>query len=712
MRTIILAMLCTVAAFGQAFRVDPTPASTTSGSAPPGAYAPLLAVPGAVVGLCGDAGCAGSATSYTSAAGATPCPSNAPVVPRGTAVCASSTDSQGNFGFWLLPGNYWYTLTYNSSTYGPFPISAGGSGGGGGGGSPALPAGSVQFNNSGAFGGFGTWNATTQLLTIPGIGGTPVVHITSGYVESDGGFDSLTATNYNSIQSGNGGVYALSGTFLNYINGGNYTAALTTGPTMTTGDAPQPGALSWSKAGGCEAVYNGTGWGCLSGGGGGANTALSNLAAVSINTALLFQGGADLGSSANPPRNLYLYGSGTYGTGYVELTGSPSAARTWTFPNVSGTFAGTSGALTSGDCAQFNSSGLIVDSGAPCGTGGGGGITSINSQTGPAFTLTGTANEVIITTTTNTATFTLPQAIATTSNVTFYTLTANGPTGTAINIPNGGITTSGLTISTTNGIGVASNLSPITTGVYNLGVGTNVWGTLYTNFISLGSSSSTIVPYSSHTGTLGTSSRVFNNVYSDDVTVGAGGNGGQLTVGTPTALVGNITVSNNGSGPDLYDGYSASSLVYKVDDVGNATVSSLIVGGTVSANGSTGISGYVLTSQGPSSPAIWSAAGSSCGFRGQTANLGQYGSGQRVAGSVYTNSGSCTLFVEISVFPSTTTGTFGCYVGATNPPTQLIVAQNVPTGIETYASYMVPPGYAYTCNVSGGAILPYWTEVQ
>jgi len=43
-------------------------------------------------------------------------------------------------------------------------------GGGGGGGSPASPSGSVQYNNAGAFGGFGSWDGTN--LKING-GSTP-----------------------------------------------------------------------------------------------------------------------------------------------------------------------------------------------------------------------------------------------------------------------------------------------------------------------------------------------------------------------------------------------------------------------------------------------------------------------------------------------------------------------------------------------------------
>lgn len=73
--------------------------------------------------------------------------------------------------------------------------------------------------------------------------------------------------------------------------------------------------------------------------GAGANTSLSNLSSVSINTALIPITGIDLGAAATPFRNVYFFGSGTFGTGSIEFTGTPTAARTATFPDNSGTMA-------------------------------------------------------------------------------------------------------------------------------------------------------------------------------------------------------------------------------------------------------------------------------------------------------------------------------------------------------------------------------------
>jgi hypothetical protein len=66
-----------------------------------------------------------------------------------------------------------------------------------------------------------------------------------------------------------------------------------------------------------------------------ANLALSNLASVNINTALGFQSGVDIGTTTKPARDLYLYGSATYGTNYFRITGNPTTIPTViTLPNL------------------------------------------------------------------------------------------------------------------------------------------------------------------------------------------------------------------------------------------------------------------------------------------------------------------------------------------------------------------------------------------
>jgi hypothetical protein len=79
---------------------------------------------------------------------------------------------------------------------------------------------------------------------------------------------------------------------------------------------------------------------CLGGGGGGANTSLSNLTSVAINTSLLpgAAGSIHLGSAALPFGDLYLAGSSaTPGSNNFRVTGSATAARTITLPDATGT---------------------------------------------------------------------------------------------------------------------------------------------------------------------------------------------------------------------------------------------------------------------------------------------------------------------------------------------------------------------------------------
>ncbi len=67
---------------------------------------------------------------------------------------------------------------------------------------------------------------------------------------------------------------------------------------------------------------------------------LANLGTTNINAALLAQTGIDLGSTAKPFRSLYLWGSGTYGSTSIQLTGTPTGARVLTLPNATDTLIG------------------------------------------------------------------------------------------------------------------------------------------------------------------------------------------------------------------------------------------------------------------------------------------------------------------------------------------------------------------------------------
>lgn len=103
----------------------------------------------------------------------------------------------------------------------------------------------------------------------------------------------------------------------------NYVYA---GPTTGAAAAPDFRALVAADIPDVSATY--------------ANLALSNLASVSINTTLNAQTGVDLGAAATAFRNLYLWGSGTYGSTSLELTGTPTGARTITIQDATDTLVG------------------------------------------------------------------------------------------------------------------------------------------------------------------------------------------------------------------------------------------------------------------------------------------------------------------------------------------------------------------------------------
>ena len=133
------------------------------------------------------------------------------------------------------------------------------------------------------------------------------------------------------------------------------------------------------------------------GGGAGANTALSNLATVSINTSLLAQTGVDAGSTANPFRNIFLWGTGTYGSTYMELTGAPTSTRVWTIQDATDTFVGkaTTDTLTNKtlttptvNSATLGGASTVVPSGATLTIQSGGTLTCASGSTCPGGTVT------------------------------------------------------------------------------------------------------------------------------------------------------------------------------------------------------------------------------------------------------------------------------------------------------------------------------------
>lgn len=164
------------------------------------------------------------------------------------------------------PGAIFYdTLAGCEKLYSGSAWSCIGSGGGGGG-TPGGPTTSVQFNNSGIFGGVGnfTWNSGTNLLNVNTADALHAgMNVHNGFIQADAGFVVGVGTTYNSVNTPMGGVAAQSLTASRYVQ----TGASSSVPTPSTGDTFHPGALYYDTANSCESVFNGSGWNCLASGG-------------------------------------------------------------------------------------------------------------------------------------------------------------------------------------------------------------------------------------------------------------------------------------------------------------------------------------------------------------------------------------------------------------------------------------------------------------
>ena len=122
-------------------------------------------------------------------------------------------------------------------------------------------------------------------------------------------------------------------------NGGRFGSPRYTTALLPTCDSTNQGATAFDTTATTLKFCDGTTW--TSAGGAGANAALSNLASVAINTALLpnAAGTIDFGSATLPWRDYFLAGSsGTPGTNNFRITGaSTSGTRVVTLPDASTT---------------------------------------------------------------------------------------------------------------------------------------------------------------------------------------------------------------------------------------------------------------------------------------------------------------------------------------------------------------------------------------
>jgi len=340
-----------------------------------------------------------------------------------------------SYGEGLLQGMIYFDDTlkcgqlYNGTGWNGF--GCGGSGGMPGGGTA-----SIQINNgAGGFGGDA--NFTYVAGTAVTLGGGASFFVS----DPAAGFDASACTATNCIQAPLGGILGLTlRTTDSVIWVEEAAPSLSSAGQARIYDDSTAHALMVSLNGGAYSTF-------------GTGTVTHTAGALTQYAVMLGAGAAD---------STVVSGLGT--AGYVLTSNGVAAAPTW--QNVTGTgtvthtggaltaslpiigngggdvkpgtvsgntteFGTVSGSLVSGDCLKADASGNIVDQGSPCGSASAG-VSSIASggsglYTG-AITLTGTANQVIITPTSgpNTFTFSLPQSIATGSAVTFGSVTIGG----------------------------------------------------------------------------------------------------------------------------------------------------------------------------------------------------------------------------------------------------------------------------------------------
>ena len=158
---------------------------------------------------------------------------------------------------------------------------------------------------------------------------------------------------------------------------------LQTASGTLSGACSPNGSIRYDGANTGKLCVSGT-WTALATGSSGANTALSNLAAVSINASLTPQTTLNLGAQATPWKEIWFYGSGTFASHSFKLTGTPTGHRVITFPDASITVARTDAAQTFTGNQTFT--GAILGQGQLDGANGN---FSVNGSTGGIVTAAG-----------------------------------------------------------------------------------------------------------------------------------------------------------------------------------------------------------------------------------------------------------------------------------------------------------------------------------
>ncbi len=169
------------------------------------------------------------------------------------------------------------------------------------------------------------WNINLQAgTTAVGASGTLLTH--GDLTVNIGALTSTAAVVYSDTETASSAAVALSGVV--YIQ---FTVATSAGSALNSFTQDIAGVFPNPAASAVTSVNSATGAVTV------ASLALDNLAAVSINTALLPQVSVDAGSTTKPFRHVYLYGGATFGTHYIKLDGTPTSTRTLTLPDATDT---------------------------------------------------------------------------------------------------------------------------------------------------------------------------------------------------------------------------------------------------------------------------------------------------------------------------------------------------------------------------------------
>lgn len=326
------------------FRVDPAPVMTTAGTAPPGGYPALYAVANASITVTTDVAGTMPAVTYTDATGSTACPVSAPVVLPGTALCTPSTGAQGQFGFWMTAGNYYFkTVLPNGNVFGPFPITV------------AAPT-TGQIN--------GAPVPTSQNPVSTNSAGQFV----DASVQGNGAYVQMAASGGTTTND-----FAAFDVYGNVVDSRYSAASIVTSFKSRNGAVtPQTGDYTYSQIGG--AIQGNTSVPQMAGGNSGLLGAL--LCDDAYGNATTTGCNANFVTSFNGRLGAVLPATGDYS--YSQISG-PTQGNT-TKPQMAGVNSGTIAALL---CNDANGNATTVGCGAA------GGVTSFNTRTGAVLPASG-----------------------------------------------------------------------------------------------------------------------------------------------------------------------------------------------------------------------------------------------------------------------------------------------------------------------------------